>query len=181
LLLNYHPLYLYKHQVIKQADTMLSMMLLDYDELSILSDSFNYYEPITTHDSSLSECIHSVLAFKLKKFDMACEYFMKVLNTDYLNSHNNTQHGLHVANLGGAYIGFIYGLLGLRIKKDRLLIYPVKTPKIMKYELNVMYQGNIINIKVDNDLVISGEGNVSLEVYGERIILNGTYRRALKT
>jgi len=181
LLMNFHPLYLYKHQVLKQADTMLSMMLLDFDDESILKDSFNYYEPITTHDSSLSKCIYSILAFKLKNYDLACRFFKKVLETDLLNTQKNTSHGLHVANLGGSYLGFVYGVLGLRIKENYLLINPITTNEIKGYELNVIYQGETIRIKVDDRVTISSTGIVSLKVYEEEIELNGVYQTALKT
>ncbi len=181
LLLNFHPLFLYKHQVLKQADTMLSMMLLDFEDESILEDSFNYYEPITTHDSSLSKCIYSILAFKLKNYELACDFFKRVLETDYLNTQKNTKHGLHVANLGGSYLGFVYGIVGLRIKEDHLKINPVITEDIKGYEFSVMYHGETINIKVDDQLTLTSSGSVSLKVYGKDILLNGIYHTALKT
>jgi alpha,alpha-trehalose phosphorylase len=181
LLMNFHPLFLYKHQVLKQADTMLSMMLLDYDDMSILEDSFNYYEPITTHDSSLSKCIYSILAFKLKKYDLACSFFEKVLETDLLNTQKNTSHGLHVANMGGSYLGFVYGVVGLRIKGNYLQINPITTKEINNYELNIMYQGVLVNIKVDDQVIISSNGKANLKVYGKEIELNGIYQVALST
>ncbi len=181
LLMNFHPLFLYKHQVLKQADTMLSMMLLDFDDESILRDSFNYYEPITTHDSSLSKCIYSILAFKLRNYDLACDFYKRVLETDFLNTQRNTSHGLHVANLGGSYLGFVYGVVGLRIKENYLKIYPITTKDFKEYELSIMYLGETIKIKVDDQVTISSTGNVCLKVYGENIELNGIYQVALKT
>ena len=181
LLMNFHPLFLYKHQVLKQADTMLSMMLLDYDDRSILEDSFDYYEPITTHDSSLSKCIYSILAFKLKKYDLACSFFTRVLETDFLNTQKNTNHGLHIANMGGSYLGFVYGVVGLRIKENHLLISPITTKEINDYELKVMYQGVSISIKVDDQVTISSNGNVRLKVYDKLVELNGTYQTKLPT
>ena len=180
LLIHYHPLFLYKHQVLKQADTMLAMMLLDYDDLMILEDSFNYYEPITTHDSSLSKCIYSILAFKLKKYNLACNYFKSILETDYLDAHKNTKHGLHIANLGGSYLAFIYGVVGLRIKDGYLKLNPVVTSEIYSYEVSLRYNNETITIKVDDNLTITSPGNVSLEVYGEKMELNGIYQMALK-
>ncbi|KFZ26623.1 MAG: Alpha,alpha-trehalose phosphorylase [Candidatus Izimaplasma bacterium HR2] len=180
LLLNYHPLYLYKHQVLKQADTMLSMTLLDFDDLEILKDSFDYYEPITTHDSSLSKCIYSILAYKLKNYDLACDYFKKVLETDFLDTHKNTKHGLHVANLGGSYLGFIYGVVGLRVRANYLKINPIVVSDITGYELNVMYHGQKVTIMVDDKLSVSSTGKVSLMIYGELIEINGTYQTALQ-
>ncbi len=180
LLMHFHPLFLYKHQVLKQADTMLSMMLLDYDNEEILEASFNYYEPITTHDSSLSKCIYSILAFKLKKCELAYDFFEKVLETDLLNTQKNTSHGLHVANMGGSYIGFVYGVVGLRIKDEYLVLNPLVNEKMDKYELNIQYKGKNINIVVDQELTITTKRPVNLKVYGKIIELEGQYKTALK-
>ncbi len=180
LLMHFHPLFLYKHQVLKQADTMLSMMLLDYDNEKILNDSFDYYESITTHDSSLSKCVYSILAFKLKKYDLANDFFENVLETDLLNSQKNTSHGLHVANMGGSYIGFVYGIVGLRIKENYLVLNPLSTEKISSYELNVQYKGKNVNIIAEKKLTITTKETVKLKVYGKEIKLNGRYQTTLK-
>ncbi|MBN2605444.1 MAG: glycoside hydrolase family 65 protein [Bacilli bacterium] len=179
LLLNFHPLYLYKHQVLKQADTMLSMMLLDYSDMDILQDSFNYYEPITTHDSSLSKCIYSIMAFKLNNTELAYNYFTKVLQTDYLNTHKNTEHGLHVANLGGSYLGFVFGIVGLRIHSECLSIYPIKLKEISGYEFNIVYQGSKVHIQVDDVITISSSKRIKMNIYGNEVDIIDTYQTAL--
>ncbi len=180
LLLNYHPLYLYKHQVLKQADLMLAMVLLDYEDNSIYRDSFNYYEPITTHDSSLSKCIYSIAAFKLGKLDLACKYFKEVLETDLYNNHKNTDHGLHVANLGGSYLGFVYGVLGLRIHSDFISINPKTTKVIEGYELNIIYRGSKINFKVGTSLEIESSKKVLIRINNEDVLIKGYYKTDLQ-
>jgi alpha,alpha-trehalose phosphorylase len=176
LLLNYHPLYLYKHQVLKQADTLLSMVLLDFEDESIYRDSFNYYEPITTHDSSLSKCIYSIAAFKLGYEEIGSKYFKEVLETDLLNNHKNTQHGLHVANLGGSYLGIVYGVLGLRIHKDYLSINPILTKEIKGYEINIIYRGSKIKFKVGAALEIESEKEVLIRIFDRNVLIEGYYR-----
>jgi alpha,alpha-trehalose phosphorylase len=77
LLLHYHPLTLYRHQVCKQADVVLAHFLLeDEQKLSTIKNSFDYYEKVTTHDSSLSSCIFSIIASKIGCHDKAYDYFM---------------------------------------------------------------------------------------------------------
>jgi len=180
LLLNFHPLYLYKHQILKQADTMLSMMLLDFQNESILHDSFDYYEPITTHDSSLSKCIYSILAFKLKNDRLAYDYYLKVLQTDYLNIHKNTEHGLHVANLGGSYIGFVYGIVGLRIHSQYLTLNPIVIPEITGYEFHIRYHGKKVKIKVDKEILIESEGPLTVQIYGKMIHITNDFRTEMQ-
>lgn len=179
LLLNFHPLYLYKHQVLKQADTVLAMVLLDFEDQNILRDSFNYYEPITTHDSSLSKCIYSIAAFKLNDLDMGCKYFEEVLQTDYYNTHKNTDQGLHVANMGGSYIGFIYGILGLTIHDKYISVNPKTTSKIKGYELKIKYQGNHIIFKVSNSLEITTKSKITFMINGKKQLVNGIYKQDL--
>ncbi len=173
LLLHYHPLYLYKHQVLKQADTMLALMLLDFEDIKILEDSFNYYEPITTHDSSLSKCIYSIVAYKLNKMDLACDYFKKVLETDVLNTHKNTSHGLHVANLGGSYLGFVYGILGLRIHRGYLKLEPKINDQMREYSLKLMYQGSKVSITVGEKITVETTRNVTLMINNEFYEVDG--------
>lgn len=175
LLLNYHPLYLYKHQVLKQADTLLSLVLLDFDQVDVLKDTFNYYEPITTHDSSLSKCIYSIAGYQIGYEKMASDYFEEVLETDYENTHDNTEHGLHVANLGGSYLGFVYGLNGIRIHENYLSISPRSNTLMKDYEFKIQYHNETINIKVSDKLRISTTGNVTLKVFNDIVDIVDTY------
>ncbi|HOO43996.1 MAG TPA: family 65 glycosyl hydrolase, partial [Bacillota bacterium] len=114
LLLHYHPTFIYRHQVLKQADVLLSMFLLDYDNMDIFNSSFDYYLKRTTHDSSLSKCIHSIVAFRLGHVDLGYEFLNEIVRMDMENTHKNTHHGLHIANSGGIYLAMTYGVLGLR-------------------------------------------------------------------
>lgn len=180
LLLNYHPLFLYKHQVLKQADTLLALMLLDDTPLDILKDTYNYYEPITTHDSSLSECIYSIIAFRLGKKENAFNSLEKVLLTDYENTHNNTEHGLHVANLGGSYLGFIYGVAGLRIHRNHISLRPQITSKINNYSFTIKYKGEIVNIEVNNDIKITTTGSINLKIYEDIVTIDKCFTSKLE-
>ena len=179
LLLNFHPLYLYKHQVLKQADTVLGLVLLDHDDDSILEDSFNYYEPITTHDSSLSKCIYSIAAFRLKKYDVAMKYFQEVLETDYHNTHNNTEHGLHIANLGGSYLAFVYGLLGLRIHKDYLRLDPNRIKEVSDFTIKIQYKGEVITISLSDKLIVETTGKVKFKINDALIEVEDKYQVTL--
>ncbi len=125
LLLHYHPLFLYRHQVCKQADTVLAHLL--FEELTdeqAMARSYDYYEKITTHDSSLSACVFSIMAARLNEMEKAEEYFRRTAFLDIRNEHGNTKDGLHTANLGGAYLCIAAGFAGLRIKKEGLVLRP---------------------------------------------------------
>jgi alpha,alpha-trehalose phosphorylase len=155
LLLHYHPLYLYRYQVCKQADTVLAHFILeDEQELSTMRNSFAYYEEITTHDSSLSSCIFCIMASRLGMPEKAYDYFGESSKMDLLNTHNNTKDGIHTANMGGAYMSIVYGFGGLRIKADGLHLAPALPSQWTEYDFKLQNGDSLIQVAVKGD---SGE------------------------
>lgn len=152
LLLHYHPLALYRRQVCKQADTVLAHFILeDYQKLSTIRSSFLYYEKVTTHDSSLSTCIFSIMAAKLGMVEKAYEYFGESAKLDLFNTHKNTKDGIHTANMAGNYMAIIYGFAGLRIKESGLYLSPCIPDKWKSYQFRFQYQGTRMEIKVSKE------------------------------
>lgn len=118
LLLHYHPLVIYRHQICKQADVLLALLLLgEQFGLDDKRRDFDYYEPITTHDSSLSRCIFGVIASEVGYHDKACAYFADGARADLDDHHRNTRHGVHTAAMAGAWLGVVAGFAGLRMKQ----------------------------------------------------------------
>ncbi len=118
LLLHYHPLVIYRHQVCKQADVLLALLLLDdqFDAADKRRD-FDYYEPLTTHDSSLSRCIFGIVASEVGYHDKAYRYFVDGVRTDLDDHHGNTRHGVHTAAMAGTWLGVVAGFAGLRMQR----------------------------------------------------------------
>ncbi|MCL2221783.1 MAG: family 65 glycosyl hydrolase [Oscillospiraceae bacterium] len=147
LLLHYHPLFLYRHQVCKQADTVLSHFLFeDGITESTMRNSFDYYEKITTHDSSLSRCVFSIMAARLGMTDKAYDYYMDTLYTDLENTHGNTKDGLHTANLGGSWLALVMGFAGLRLKADGLHFAPHLPSKWESVSFKLCFRGRILSV-----------------------------------
>jgi alpha,alpha-trehalose phosphorylase len=115
LLLHFHPLVIYRHQVIKQADVVLAMFLLG-DEFSMEQKkrNFDYYDPLTTGDSSLSCCIQSIVAAELGYLERAREYARYALLMDLADVAGNVKDGCHIASMGGTWMVVVYGLGGMR-------------------------------------------------------------------
>lgn len=152
LLLNYHPLTLYRHQVLKQADTVLAHFLLeDGQDLGTMKNSYDYYEAITTHDSSLSSCVYSIMAAKLGYFEKAYDYFNETARLDLDNTHGNTKDGLHMANMGGTWLGIVYGFAGLRLKENGLSFAPTLPLEWNRYEFRLRYQGRLLKVEKDRE------------------------------
>ncbi len=125
LLLHYHALELYRYQVCKQADTVLAHVLFeDWVGEDVRRRSYDYYEKITTHDSSLSHCIFCIDACRLGLKDEAQAHFGDSVKTDLMNTHGNSKDGIHTANMGGCYMAVVNGFAGLKIREDGIRIDP---------------------------------------------------------
>lgn len=149
LLLHFHPLTLYRYQVLKQADTVLAHFLLeDEQDLETMKNSYDYYEKITTHDSSLSYCVYSIMAAKLGYHEKAYNYFIETARLDLDNTHGNTKDGLHMANMGGTWLAIVYGFAGLRVKEGGISFAPFVPEKWEGYSFVVHYQDRKLKLEL---------------------------------
>ncbi|NLE98871.1 MAG: glycoside hydrolase family 65 protein [Propionibacterium sp.] len=115
LLLHFHPLVIYRLQVIKQADVVLGLFLQgDQFSRAEKKADFEYYDPITTGDSTLSSVVQSLIASEVGYQDMAMNYFLSGLYVDLADLHSNARDGVHIASTGGVWNALIYGFAGLR-------------------------------------------------------------------
>lgn len=125
LLLNFHPLVIYRHQVLKQADVVLAMHLRsEHFSLEQKQRNFEYYDPLTTGDSSLSACVQSIIAAEVGHDDLAFDYFRHSLYLDLCDTHGNTDQGVHIASAGGVWAVIAHGFAGLHDDGERLRFSP---------------------------------------------------------
>ena len=125
LLLHYHPLVIYRHQVLKQADIVLAMFLLG-DEFTEEQKrrNYDYYDPLTTGDSSLSACVQSILAAEIGHERQAIEYFNYALLMDLANVAGNVSNGVHIASAAGVWSSLVFGFGGVRDFEGQLSFSP---------------------------------------------------------
>ena len=115
LLLFYHPLTIYRHQVIKQADITLAMFLVGHEfSAEAKKRNFQFYDPLTTGDSSLSSCIQSIVALEIGQRDLAVQYARVALLMDLADVGGNVKDGCHIASMGGTWMVMAYGFAGMR-------------------------------------------------------------------
>jgi alpha,alpha-trehalose phosphorylase len=115
LLLHFHPLVIYRFQVLKQADIVLAMFLLGNEfDLDQKRRNFDYYDPLTTGDSSLSACVQSIVAAEVGHDRKALEYFQYALMMDLADIAGNVSDGVHIASTGGVWMAVTHGFAGLR-------------------------------------------------------------------
>ncbi len=125
LLLHFHPLVIYRHQVLKQPDVVLAQVLLGSQFTTAEKRrNFDYYDPITTGDSSLSPCIQSVAAAELGYADLAYEYFMRTARMDLDDVNGNVSHGVHAAAMAGSWVSLVHGFAGFRDDAGRISFAP---------------------------------------------------------
>jgi trehalose/maltose hydrolase-like predicted phosphorylase len=175
LLLNFHPLVIYRHQVCKQADLILAMMLLG-NKFTTEEKKINYdfYEKVTTHDSSLSTAIFSIVANEIGYFDKSYYYFMSTSRMDLDNTHGNTKDGIHAANMAGTWMCLVNGFAGMRTFEGVLSFNPHLPGNWDEYSFKVSFKGRLIKVFVNMD----GTKYELLE--GESIkILHGSEERVL--
>ncbi|WP_313357535.1 glycosyl hydrolase family 65 protein [Microbacterium sp.] len=125
LLLHYHPLVIYRFQVLKQADVVLALFLQGnlFTEEEKLAD-FDYYDPLTTGDSTLSAVVQSIMAAEVGYQDLARKYFEHALYVDLADLHNNAADGVHVASAGGVWTVLVSGFGGMRDHDGELSFDP---------------------------------------------------------
>ena len=175
--MKYHPLVLYRYQVLKQADVLLAHYLCpgDSDCLQKRRD-FDYYEPLTTHDSSLSPLVHSVIACRIGRLDKALGYFRVAARADLDNLHGNSRHGVHIASMGGAISCVRKGLAGLEFRQGDLSLQPLLPAGWDGYAFSLRYRGRRLCVEVDERCTVTlleGEP-VALWINGARVELSDT-------
>jgi alpha,alpha-trehalose phosphorylase len=153
LLLFYHPLNIYRHQVIKQADVILAMFLLG-DEFSVEAKerNFKFYDPLTTGDSSLSSCIEAIVALEVGQYEKAVKYARAALLMDLADVGGNVKDGCHIASMGGTWMVLAYGFGGLRDYDGTLSFQPRWVPEpqsSMRFPLT--YRGQMLEVEMSPD------------------------------
>ena len=150
LLLNFHPLVIYRHQVLKQADVVLATFLRG-DEFApdLQRRNFDYYDPITTGDSSLSACVQAIMAAEVGHAELAMHYFRESLYLDIADTHGNTVDGAHIANVGGVWACLVHGFAGVRDSGSHVRIAPRLPAGWQGMRFRLHRRGGDIAIAVD--------------------------------
>jgi alpha,alpha-trehalose phosphorylase len=150
LLLFYHPLNIYRKQVIKQADVILAMFLLgDVFSSEEKKRNFYFYDPLTTGDSSLSSCVEAIIAAQISDMEKAFRYGMAALLMDLADVGGNVKDGCHIASMGGTWMMLTYGFGGMRDNDGTLSFWPRRAPEengILRFP--VTYRGQRLEVEI---------------------------------
>lgn len=175
LLMHYHPLVIYRHQVCKQADTVLAEFLLSsrFSKEQKQRD-YDFYEPLTTHDSSLSAAIFSIIACEIGNSGDAFKHFSHTALTDLKDLHHNTKDGIHAASMAGSWMCVVNGFAGLRTDSGMPIFQTVLPEELTGYHFKFRYRGSLMEVSVDRSgsriTLLSGPA-ITVRFNGEEIHL----------
>ncbi|TPG48789.1 beta-phosphoglucomutase [Rhodanobacter glycinis] len=155
LLLRMHPLSIYRHQVCKQADTLLALMLAgEQVEVAAKRRNLDYYEGVTVHDSTLSASTFAVIAAEVGHADKAHRYFLDTLRVDLDDLHGNAAHGLHMAAMAGSWLALTWGYGSLRVHDGMPSLAPKLPAAWQSYRFGMRWRDAHLRIEVDGDGVL---------------------------
>jgi len=181
LLLHFHPLVIYRHQVIKQADIVLAMLLLGNEfSLDQKRRNFDFYDPLTTGDSSLSVSIQCIIAYELGYLDKARQYLRYAALMDLADVAANVDQGCHIACMGSTWMTVVYGAAGMRDYDGKISFDPKmggdgEGLKGLRFPLTVRGQQLIVDIdREKNTVTYLLQRGVGLKIFhqGEPVLLS---------
>ncbi len=169
---------------IKQADTLQGIYLFEDEfDTDTIRRHFDFYEPLTVHESSLSPCVHSVLASRIGDVPKAYEMYLRTSRLDIDDYNHEVHEGLHITSMAGTWMAVVEGFGGKRVYDGELFLNPVIPAQWNEYSFRITFKGNDIEVKVNNDgaEVISHAAHpVKLSLYGEKVEVASGERRIIR-
>ena len=166
---------LYRKQVIKQADLVLSMHLRsDAFSLEQKVRNFAYYEPLTVRDSSLSASAQAILAAEVGQLDLAYDYLGEAAFIDLHDLHHNVQDGLHMASLAGTWTALVAGFGGMRLLNGSLCFAPRLPHAISRLAFHLLFRGCRLRVEVkatEATYRLLDDPEIMIRHHGEEILL----------
>ncbi|WP_222711641.1 glycoside hydrolase family 65 protein [Listeria booriae] len=166
---------------IKQADVLQGIYTFgDEFDFETKQRNFEFYEPLTVHESSLSPAVHTVLAAEIGREDKAVELYNRTARLDLDNYNNDTEDGLHITSMAGSWIAIVQGFAGMRTFNGRLAFAPFLPKTWDKYAFKINYRDRLIEVTVTAKTVsialLSGEA-LELDLFGEAVQLVDTLEK----
>ncbi|MCZ4242651.1 glycoside hydrolase family 65 protein [Pedobacter punctiformis] len=151
---------------IKQADVLQGLYFFEEDyDLDTLKRNFDFYEPRTVHESSLSPCVHSILAAKLNDEARAYEFYLRTARLDLDDYNNDTEDGLHITSMAGTWMSVIEGFAGMRVREDKLQFNPFLPGKWKSFSFTIGFRGTTLKVQItENGINIKNSGSIDLEI-----------------
>lgn len=162
---------------IKQADTLQGIYLFE-DEFDVetIERNFDFYEPMTVHESSLSPCVHAILAAKLGRKEKAYEMYIRTARLDLDDYNNDTEDGCHTTSMAGTWMAFAKGFAGMRVRNGELSFDPYLPEQWDGYSFHIKFRDRNLTIEMNKgEARIINESDQDLDLYllGEKLNVKG--------
>ncbi|MCL1820681.1 MAG: family 65 glycosyl hydrolase [Oscillospiraceae bacterium] len=163
---------IYRTDMIKQPDVLMLLYLYNSSfSHEIKRINYEFYEPRTIHESSLSPAIHSIMAAELDKMEEATEFFGYATRLDLDNYNRNTREGLHTTSIAMAWINIVYGFAGLRSDGEILRFAPRLPTRWKTLRFSLAWQDRVLEIEMRKEktlFTVTRGGTMEFEVYEKR-------------
>ena len=160
---------------IKQADVLQGFYFFeDHFTTDELERHFDFYEPFTVHESSLSPCVHSIQAAKLDRMDQAYRFYLRTSRLDLDDYNKEVEEGLHITSMAGTWMSVVEGFGGMRIRDDKLSFAPRIPNEWDSYSFKINFRNRIIKVNVTKEgssYELEGADEMSIRVNGKRLVL----------
>tara|TARA_R110000868_G_scaffold720_6_gene5290 strand:- start:1573 stop:3879 length:2307 start_codon:yes stop_codon:yes gene_type:complete len=161
---------------IKQADTLQGMYFFEDDfTTEELERHFDFYEPFTVHESSLSPCVHSIQAAKLGRMDQAYTFYLRTSRLDLDDYNHEVHEGLHITSMAGTWMSIVEGFGGMRVKNNRLSFSPKIPQQWEAYSFKINFRNQVLKVNVLKDKThFELDGTLALDVMvnGKLVTIN---------
>ena len=158
---------------IKQADTLQGLYFFeDHFTTEELKKHFDFYEPFTVHESSLSPCVHSIQAAKLNQMDQAYTFYLRTSRLDLDDYNKEVEEGLHITSMAGTWMSIVEGFGGMRVKNDTLSFEPKLPSQWNGFSFKVNFRNQILKVNVTqngSEFTLEGDKPLSILVNGKSI------------
>lgn len=169
---------------IKQADVLQGLYFFeDNYDIETIRRNFEFYEPRTVHESSLSPCVHAILAAKLGDVDKAYEFYLRTSRLDIDDYNNDTDDGCHITSMAGTWMAVVEGFGGMRVRDGILSFNPLLPPKWNAFSFQIGFRGALLNVRVSREGVSiknTSAQAIAVKVYNANHIINASDEALIK-
>lgn len=169
---------------IKQADVLQGIYLFEENyDLETIRRHFDFYEPRTLHESSLSPCVHSILAARIGNMAKAYDLYLRTSRLDIDDYNNEVHEGLHITSMAGTWMSIVEGFGGKRVKNGKLHLFPLIPDKWEEYSFKVIFREVDVLVTVNKKHVnlLAKGGSLTVNVYGCDVLLESGKPNLLET
>ncbi|MGC1630884.1 MAG: glycosyl hydrolase family 65 protein, partial [Gelidibacter sp.] len=160
---------------IKQADTLQGFYFFE-DQFSLeeLERHFDFYEPFTVHESSLSPCVHSIQAAKLGRMEQAYQFYLRTSRLDLDDYNHEVEEGLHITSMAGTWMSIVEGFGGMRVVDNKLSFVPKIPEQWEAYSFKINFRNQVLKISVSKNetkFAVEGGGSMDIVVNGKEVTI----------